>query len=104
MSKSLLSILILILCIGTSHSYSQEIEWQNTIGGNFNDKLHSIQQTADGGFILGGNSNSNISGDKTEINRGAYDFWIVKDYIGNIQWQKPLVEIVKIYFIIKANN
>ncbi len=67
------------------------IQWQNTIGGSSQDYLYSIQQTTDGGFILGGTSNSTISGDKTENNKGLYDFWIVKtDSIGNIQWQKTI--------------
>ena len=42
------------------------IQWQNTIGGYFDEHLYSIQQTTDGGYICGGNSASNISGDKTE--------------------------------------
>jgi hypothetical protein len=42
------------------------IQWQNTIGGSLGDELISIQQTSDGGFILGGSSTSSISGDKTE--------------------------------------
>src|SRR5688572_32196400 len=42
------------------------IEWQNTIGGNSYDQLSSIQQTSDGGYIMGGFSTSTISGDKTE--------------------------------------
>jgi hypothetical protein len=29
------------------------IEWQNTIGGSSYDYLQSIQQTVDGGYILG---------------------------------------------------
>jgi hypothetical protein len=36
------------------------IQWQNTIGGNFDDYLFSLEQTSDGGFILGGFSRSNI--------------------------------------------
>jgi len=32
----------------------------------------------DGNFIIGGHSNSNISGDKTENSRGDADFWIIK--------------------------
>jgi hypothetical protein len=32
------------------------IEWQNTIGGSGDDQLQSIQQTTDGGYILGGDS------------------------------------------------
>ncbi|NHZ86117.1 MAG: T9SS C-terminal target domain-containing protein, partial [Planctomycetia bacterium] len=46
------------------------IIWQNTIGGSHSDNLHAIQQTTDGGYILGGTSESNISGDKTEPNQG----------------------------------
>lgn len=67
------------------------IQWQNTVGGSDWDELHSIQQTADGGYILGGYSNSNISGDKTENNIGNADFWIIKtDSVGNIQWQNTI--------------
>ncbi|MFI5219280.1 MAG: T9SS type A sorting domain-containing protein, partial [Bacteroidia bacterium] len=67
------------------------IQWQNTIGGSSNDRLYSIQQTADGGYILGGYSNSNISGDKTENSNGGADYWIVKtDATGNIQWQNTI--------------
>jgi hypothetical protein len=67
------------------------IQWQNTIGGNANDVLYSIQQTSDGGYILGGGSLSGISGDKIENNLGGYDFWIIKtDGLGNIQWQNTI--------------
>ncbi|MBK9638387.1 MAG: hypothetical protein IPO63_11420 [Bacteroidetes bacterium] len=58
------------------------------------DIFNSIQQTRDGGYILGGDSASNISGDKTENSLGGYDYWIVKiDAIGNIQWENTMVEI-----------
>ncbi|MFI5219319.1 MAG: hypothetical protein ACHQNT_07495, partial [Bacteroidia bacterium] len=68
-----------------------DIQWQNTIGGNNTDKLYSIRQTADGGYICGGYSRSNISGDKTENSNGDYDYWIVKtDASGNIQWQNSI--------------
>ncbi len=67
------------------------IQWQNTIGGNGNDELYSIQQTADGGYILGGHSGSDISGDKTENSIGDLDYWIVKtNATGNIQWQHTI--------------
>ncbi len=67
------------------------IQWQNTIGGNGNDGLASIAKTSDGGYILGGSSNSNISGDKTENSFGYTDFWIVKiDSLGNMQWQNTI--------------
>ena len=67
------------------------IVWQNTIGGDNRDELNSIQQTADGGFILGGSSLSAISGDKTEARQGSYDYWVIKlDAVGNILWQNTI--------------
>ena len=72
-------------------SSTGSIEWQNTIGGNDNEYLQSIRQTNDGGYILGGNSKSNISGDKSENCIGMLDYWIVKlDSMGNIQWQNTI--------------
>ncbi|MDC8001708.1 T9SS type A sorting domain-containing protein [Aequorivita todarodis] len=68
---------------------SGNIQWQNTIGGSGDDYLISLQQTSDGGYILGAGSDSNISGDKTENSRGGLDYWIIKlDASGNILWQK----------------
>ncbi len=83
-----------ILLLFFSYKFSlhaQVIEWQNTIGGSDDDRLYSIQQTVDGGYILCGQSKSNISGDKTENSIGAYDYWIVKtDSSGVIQWQNTI--------------
>jgi subtilisin family serine protease len=68
-----------------------EIAWQNTIGGSGDDQLSIIRQTADGGYILGGSSNSDISGDKTQANKGGYDYWIVKlNATGQIQTQRTI--------------
>jgi len=71
---------------------SGSIEWDKTIGGNSDDELNSLQQTSDGGYILGGYSASDVSGEKTQISRGGgYDYWIVKvDNLGNIQWDKTI--------------
>ena len=67
------------------------IEWQNSIGGDLDDILLSIQQTNDSGYVLGGYSTSNISGDKTESNLGGWDYWIVKaDKAGVIQWENTI--------------
>jgi gliding motility-associated-like protein len=54
------------------------IEFQWSFGGNNDDILNVIRPTADGGYILGGSSESGVSGDKTESSRGGRDFWIVK--------------------------
>ncbi|MFI5218308.1 MAG: T9SS type A sorting domain-containing protein [Bacteroidia bacterium] len=86
---------------------SGNIQWQNTIGGNGNDWLYSIKEAADGGYILGGSSNSGISGDKTENSNGGADYWIVKiDSSGNIQWQNTIGgnENDMLYFIQQTND
>ncbi|MFB3386611.1 T9SS type A sorting domain-containing protein [Flavobacterium sp. LAR06] len=64
------------------------IEWQKTYGGQYSDLLRSMEQTLDNGYILAGYSNSPISGEKTDNNKGAGDYWIVKiNDTGEIQWQ-----------------
>ncbi|MBF9253530.1 DNRLRE domain-containing protein [Pontibacter sp. 172403-2] len=65
--------------------------WDKTIGGDGSDYLQSLQQTSDGGYIAGGDSNSDISGDKTEGSEGIDDFWIVKlSAEGNKEWDKTI--------------
>ena len=58
------------------------IQWENTIGGIQEDKIWDIIETTNGGFLLGGYSKSNISGDKTDSNCNNYinqgDYWILK--------------------------
>ena len=55
---------------------SGTIDWQKSLGGWDGDDAYSIQQTADGGYIVAGRSNSN-SGNVTG-NHGANDSWVVK--------------------------
>ncbi|HUM53537.1 MAG TPA: hypothetical protein PK431_17085, partial [Chitinophagales bacterium] len=74
-----------------AQQYLTYIEWQKTIGGIGDDYLYSIEKTADGGYILGGSSNSSISGEKTDNNRGGQDYWVIKlDVNGTIEWQKTI--------------
>jgi hypothetical protein len=62
-------------------------EWDARYGGSGYEYLSKVKQTADGGYILGGSSQSDISGDKTEYNRGGDDFWLVRiDSNGNKLW------------------
>jgi Secretion system C-terminal sorting domain len=78
-----------------------ELEWQKTMGGNYADILRSITQTQDGGYFVGGTSNSDASspsssegrgqlqGEKTDKCYGNNDFWFMKlDAKGNIIWQQ----------------
>lgn len=70
---------------------SGQIEWQRTIGGSGNDILSSILETNSNEYLLGGWSDSNISGEKTENSKGSSDFWIVKiNLSGTILWQKTI--------------
>jgi hypothetical protein len=77
------------------------IQWQNTIGGNGQEKLSSIVQTADGGYAIAGSSSSAkskadangtiASNLKREDSRGGMDFWMVKlGTTGQVVWQKTL--------------
>ncbi|MDX2304983.1 MAG: T9SS type A sorting domain-containing protein [Microscillaceae bacterium] len=75
------------------------IIWDKTIGGESSDMLMNITMTTDQNYVLGGTSNSDISGDKSEGLRGTpdyiyntdNDFWLVKiDSEGTILWDKTL--------------
>src|SRR4051812_31643504 len=68
-------------------------QWDASYGGNSEDYLYALQQTPDGGYILGGSSNSGISCNKTQENwegtggGGTHDFWLVKiDPSNGKQW------------------
>jgi hypothetical protein len=63
---------------------------RKTIGGNHNDFIGGIAQTIDGNYVVGGYSDSGISGNKSETNNGT-DYWVYKiDTIGNIIWENTI--------------
>lgn len=65
------------------------LQWEKTLGGQNDERVHAIQLTPDGGYIFAGSTSSN-DGDVT-FNHGGADFWVVKtDSLGTIQWQKSL--------------
>ncbi|TRW23797.1 T9SS type A sorting domain-containing protein [Flavobacterium zepuense] len=67
------------------------VKWQRTLGGRYADVLESIEQTKDGGYIIGGHSNSPSSTDKSEEGYGEGDYWIIKlNKDGATEWQKIL--------------
>ena len=68
---------------------SGAIEWEKNYGGNFYEIAYSIQQTSDGGYIVGGATSSSANGDITGVNNGSFDCWIVKlNSTGVIEWEK----------------
>jgi hypothetical protein len=53
--------------------------WSRTFGGTGKDVAYSVQQTRDGGYILGGLTNSK--------GNGGFDFWLIKtDPNGDLIW------------------
>ncbi|WP_207436035.1 T9SS type A sorting domain-containing protein [Sabulibacter ruber] len=69
--------------------------WDKTIGGDYLDDLSSIALVPGGGYILGGTSGSDASGEKTEPRKGNHgsslDYWVVKtDEEGNKLWDRSL--------------
>ncbi|PSR54829.1 hypothetical protein AHMF7605_15620 [Adhaeribacter arboris] len=53
-------------------------EWDRTIGSEEYDDLTFLQQTKEGGYILGGTASSGSSYDKTQTSRGSNDYWVVQ--------------------------
>ncbi len=104
---SLFTRVTLLLLVSASTLFSQEIEWQNTIGGSTTDDLRRVKQTTDGGYILGGYSWSDASGDKTENCHGIMDYWIVKtNYLGVLVWQNTIgaAETENLSTLIQTND
>jgi hypothetical protein len=63
--------------------------WDRSFGGDQTDWVSSLQQTADGGFIVGGTSPSDASGNKTSPGFGGNDYWVVRlDASGNKLWER----------------
>lgn len=89
MKRILLFPIAVALTALTSLNLNAQIIWQNTIGGNTYDDADDVINTSDGGFLIVGTSESGISGDKTEANKGNSDYWIVKtNSTGVVQWDK----------------
>ena len=63
--------------------------WDRSFGGDNWDTASTIRQTSDGGFVVGGYSNSGASGNKTAAGYGFSDFWLVRlDGDGNKLWDR----------------
>ena len=65
------------------------IQWQKSFGGSGFEGINSIDQTADGGYILMGTASTN-NGDVSG-GHGLDDIWVVKtDAMGTLLWQRML--------------
>ncbi|MGB0929428.1 MAG: PKD domain-containing protein [Chitinophagales bacterium] len=63
-------------------------EWDYNFGGTGKDDFVAVIPTNDNGFIIAGNSNSSISGNKNSTHYGSTDYWLVKlNSQGTKQWE-----------------
>jgi hypothetical protein len=67
-------------------------QWDRTYGGREDEFLAVIQPTPDGGYLLGGTSESGVWGEKSEPNfNNSGDYWLVKiDSQGRKQWDRTI--------------
>ena len=70
------------------------IIWDRSIGGSRTETLTVIKETPDNGYVLGGHSDSNTSGDKSDDGQGNMDFWVVKiNQSGDVQWDRTMGDV-----------
>jgi hypothetical protein len=77
---------ILLICICSTlivYAQAPATHWAKVFGsGSGNNNAYSIQQTKDGGYVVGG---------KTSLGYGNSDYFVIKsDAGGNVIWQKSL--------------
>ena len=74
----------------TCFAQNPSILWQQAFGGTGTDVLTRFDSPT-GGYYFIGQSDSDISGDKTENSRGGTDIWVVKtDANYAIEWDKTI--------------
>ncbi|RYU96240.1 3-coathanger stack domain-containing protein [Emticicia agri] len=87
--KILLHLISLSLLSANCLAQHPQIEWTKTYGGSFYDKAVSVVETHDGGYFIGGHSQS----DNFDLanHYGFFDGWVIKlDRHGELQWKTSL--------------
>ncbi len=79
MKKLLLILVCFVTIVSLPSSSFTQIIWSKVLGGDGEESGQSVQQTADGGYIIVGNTASSGAGEN--------DIWLVKTAsFGLIQW------------------
>jgi gliding motility-associated-like protein len=66
------------------------VQWEKSLGGTGYESARDIEQTADGGYIVLGETNS-TDGDVPSGYGGTKDIWLLKfTAAGTVQWQKRI--------------
>src|SRR5262245_27510856 len=65
------------------------LDWQAGFGGTGEDVATTIVPAATGGYLVAGFSNSGTNGNKTALNHGYNDYWVVRlDASGHRLWER----------------
>ncbi|MBL0310964.1 MAG: T9SS type A sorting domain-containing protein [Bacteroidetes bacterium] len=89
MKNHVLLLAFFITTLNCQSQYTFVKQWDVRYGGIDQDWADKIIQTSDGGYLIGGDSESSLGGDKTEDSRGWYDYWLVKmDSNGTKEWDR----------------
>lgn len=89
--KKLLTLILVYVSI-TSFAYTQnstQIKWEKTYGGSDGDFMQSMTSTVDGGYLLGGLTQSEDGDIQSGNQGGSSDSWVVKIASeGNLEWER----------------
>src|SRR5690349_8371916 len=89
--------ILLTMTVGIAFAQNPLVKmWDKRYGGDTTEFVSSFLQTKDGGYLVGGKSQSGISGDKIQPLWDTCmtcpvpgDYWIIKlDSLGNKQWDR----------------
>ena len=67
--------------------------WEQTIGGNQDDTLTFLQSDGAGGYILAGDSASDVSGTKNSAAIGGGDFWLLDLAVFDEPAGTPVIQV-----------
>lgn len=66
-----------------------QIQWQRTFGGANQEVVSALRPMAEGGFVVGGFSDSGATGNKSSPGHGRFDYWVVRlDSSGEKLWER----------------
>jgi hypothetical protein len=68
------------------------LQWQRLLGGSREDGAMFVEQSKDGGYIIGGSTTSDRTGD-VGLNNGLSDFWLIKLRPENNQVKKDTINV-----------
>ena len=91
------------MCSLVLHNPLRALSGNGLLGGREGIELKKLYKLQMGGYLIGGESGSNIFADKTEANIGGLDYWLVRlNSTGEILWDKTIGGLASDYFTCMA--